>query len=148
MIAPARIAMIGSSAMVVAMLATNVIVQIAGPASRSFSFSETIAAAVAEALGVAFFAWVGMYFGARLAPPNQRNGQLVKLVAIAHGVFGTLLTLPIKTHAVMVDMPSASDASAIQMMPLLIPVALIAGVVLGSLFITRVLAALSEPRIA
>ena len=102
----------------------------------------------AGALGIGLLVWVGVYFGARFAPSHQRNGRLVRLAAITFGVLGLLLSLPIKTHAVRLDMPSAGDASASQFLPLLIPVALIAAVVLGSGLITRALAAVSGSRVA
>jgi hypothetical protein len=133
--------------MVIAMVATNVLALIIEPGPRPLLFSEWLVSAVPEALVAGLFGWVGMYLGARLAPADRRNGRLVRLVAIAYSALGILFSIPIKTHAVRLDMPSAGDASASQFMPLLIPVALIAVLVLGSAFITRVLAALSGPRI-
>ena len=148
MITPSRIALAGSCAMAVSVVVTNGIVQIAGPPSPSASLSGWLTSTVAEALGIGLFVWVGMYFGARFSPPHQRNGRLVWLTVIAFGALGVLLSLPIKTHAVRLDMPSPDDASANLFMPLLIPVALIAAVVLGSVFITRALAAMSGSRVA
>jgi hypothetical protein len=134
--------------MAVSVAVTNGIVQIAGLASFSASLSGLLASTVAEALGIGLLVWVGMYFGARFSPPHQRNGRLVWLTVVAFGVLGVLLSLPIETHAIRLDMPSAGDASAIQFMPLLIPVALIAAAVLGSAFITRALAAVSGSRVS
>jgi hypothetical protein len=148
MITPSRIAVAGSCAMVVSMVAANGIVQIAGRGSSSASLSEWLASTAAGALGIGLLVWIGMYFGARFAPPHQRNGRLVRLAAIAFAVLGVLLALPIKTHAVRLDMPSAGDASASQFLPVLIPVALIAAVVLGAGLITRALAAGSGSRVA
>lgn len=148
MITPSSIAVAGSCAMAVSVVVTNGIVQIAGPASPSASLSEWLASTVAGALSIGLLVWVGMYFGARFSPPHQRNGRLVWLAVIAFGVLGVLLSLPIKTHAVRLDTPSAGDASASQFMPLLIPVAFIAAVVLASVFITRALAAVSGSRVA
>lgn len=144
MITPSRIAVAGSCAMAVSVTVTNGIVQIAGPAS----LSGWLASTVAGALGVGLLVWVGMYVGARFSPPHQRNGRLAWLTVITFGVLGVLLSLPIKTHAVKLDMPSAGDASASQFMPLLTSVALIAAVVLGSGLITRALAAVSGSRVA
>jgi hypothetical protein len=148
MISPSRIAVAGSCAMAVSMAVTNGIMQIAGPASPSASLSGLLTSTLAGTLGIGFLAWVGTYFGARFSPPHQRNGRLVWLTAITFGVLGVLLSLPIKTHAVRLDMPSAGDASASQFMPLLIPVALIAAVVLVFVVITRALAAASGSRVA
>jgi len=134
--------------MVVSVAVTNAIVHITGPASRSASLSGWLVSTVAGALAIGVLVWVGMYFGARFSPPHQRNGRLVWLSVSAFGVLGVLLSLRIKTHAVRLDMPSVGDASASQFIPLLIPVALIAAVVLASVFITRALAAVSGSRVA
>lgn len=64
-------------------------------------------------------------------------------LAIAYSALAVLLSLPIETHAVRLDMPSAGDASATQLMPLLVPAALIAAAVLVSALMTRALAAVS-----
>lgn len=148
MIAPSRIAVAGSCATAVFVVVTNGIVQIARSASPSASLSEWLASTVSAALGISLLVWVGMYFGARFSPPHQRNGRLVWLAVITFGVLGVLMSLPIKTHAVRLDMPSAGDASASQLMPLLIPAAVVAAIVLVSVFITRALAAMSGSRAA
>lgn len=145
---PSRIAVIGSGVLVAATFTTNVLVRFAGQAFRPVSFAELAASAVPGALGIGLLVWIGIYFGARLAAPDRRNGRLMKLVVTTYGVLGVLLSLPIDTHAVRVDMPSAGDASAIQITPVLVSVVAVVGIVLGSLFITRVLAAFSRPRIA
>lgn len=143
MTTPSRVAIAGSCAMAISAVVTNVIVQIAGPAISASAW-ESLLATLAGALGISVLAWVGMYFGARFSPSHQRNGRLAWLAAIAFGVLGVLLSLPIKTHAIMLDMPPAGDASAGQFMHLLLPVAFIAAVLLGSLLITRALAAVSS----
>jgi hypothetical protein len=148
MTTPSRIAVAGSCAMAVSVAVTNGIVQNAGPTSPAASLSGWLASTVAGALGIGLLVWVGIYFGARLSPPHQRNGRLAWLTVIAFGVLGVLLFLPIKTHAVRLDMPSAGDSSASQFMPLLTPVALIAAAVLVSVCITRALAAVSGTRVA
>lgn len=122
--------------------------RIAGLASPSASLPEWLDSTVAGALGIGLLVWVGAYFGACFSPPYRRNERLVWLAIIAFGVLGVLLSLPIRTHAVRLDTPAAGDASAAQFMPLLVPLALIAAVVLASVFITRALTAVSGSRVA
>lgn len=55
--------------------------------------------------------WVGTYVGARWAASQQRTVRLAQVLAILYFIVGIVLTLPIKTHAVLLEMPAASGSA-------------------------------------
>jgi len=139
-IAPSRIATAASCALGVASAVTSGLVQIFVSTSGSL---EGLTSAAAEALGVSLLVWVGIYFGARTSAPQQRSRRLVAISSFVFGFFGVLLSLPIKTHAVMLDMPSSVGPSGSHYLLMLIPIAVATVVILGPMFITRALAVMS-----
>jgi hypothetical protein len=95
------------------------------------------------ALLIGALAWVGTYFGARLAAPHQRTGRLARWLAAIYGAGAVLLCLPIKTHAVKLDMPPPSGvAGHIELWnSLLVALGIPLLVVIVALLTTRALAA-------
>lgn len=55
--------------------------------------------------------WVGTYVGARWAASHQRTVRLAQVLAILYFIVGIVLTLPIKTHAVLLEMLPASGSA-------------------------------------
>jgi hypothetical protein len=91
---PSSIAVVPAIAVVVAVLTTR------ASAVVSHGFTETLI----EPVVLGGFVWVGTYFGARWAPPLQRTGRLARVLGVLYLVAGVALTMPIKTHAVLLNM--------------------------------------------
>jgi hypothetical protein len=102
-----------------------------------------VVAMAATALCLGVLVWVGTYLGARSAAFNQRTGRLAKWIAVVYGVGGVLLSLPLKTHAVMFDMPAGSDGTGhVELWrPWFLPLAGPVLIVVAALLTTRALAA-------
>ena len=106
-------------------------------------FPLGVVATAATALFFGVLVCVGTYLGARSAAFDQRTGRLSKWIAVVYGVGGVLLSLPIKTHAVMFDMPPGSDgAGHVELWrPWFLPLAGPVLIVVAALLTTRALAA-------
>jgi hypothetical protein len=66
---------------------------------------------------------------------------LIRVVSLTFVVFGALLSLPIKTHAIRIDIPSASYASSgVDWGAVLLPLGLLGLFVLIPFVVTRGLA--------
>jgi hypothetical protein len=74
-----------------------------------------ITAAAAVVAGA--FVWLGTFVGVRWSPMRQRTNRLARLLALMYLVCGIALGLPIKTHAVKVDMPQVNDDSGLIISP-------------------------------
>ena len=73
--------------------------------TRSGSFTESIIAAG----GIGAFVWAGTYIGARWAPRQQRTVRLAQVLGVLYGIVVVALSMPIKTHAIRVDMPPPGE---------------------------------------
>ena len=107
--------------------------------------SDAVLSAFGEAaLGAVFLgalAWLGTYLGARFSTPNERSDRLTRVLSLTFIAVGVLLSLPFQTHALKLDMPSASYArSGVDWSAVLLPLGLLALVVVIPFAITRVLA--------
>ena len=58
---------------------------------------------------------VGTCLGARMAGPRQRTTRLAKALTTAYVVVGVVITVPITTHAVKLDMSLTSASSKIDL---------------------------------
>lgn len=56
---------------------------------------------------------LGTYVGARLAPPQQRSAGLIRVLVLLYAMIGVALAVPIKTHAVMVDVRASTSENLI-----------------------------------
>jgi hypothetical protein len=90
-------------------------------------------------IGAGVLVWAGTYVGARWAAPHQRTVRLAWVLGILFFIIGVALTIPIKTHAVLLDMPppngSASPLDFIRPLVAYIEAPLV--MVVGSLLLTR-----------
>lgn len=106
---PGHIALVGASAIALAMVAASVSLAVFHPGGAGSSLGNAVLSAVIEASTIGAFVWCGTYLGARIAPPRQRDNRLSLWLAVIYFVAGIALSMPIKTHAVLVDMPVPSE---------------------------------------
>ena len=102
MTSPHRIAMTAGLALVFAGSATSTVAHLL--TGQSFK-PQAIAFQALECFIAGVIVWVGTYAGARMCAPWLRTPRLVRVLAVLYGILGVLLSLPIKTHAVVVEMP-------------------------------------------
>jgi hypothetical protein len=138
-----QVALIGAGALAIAIFIAMVVSEAVRFRGANAPYLLGVVVAASGGLLIGALVWVGTYVGARLAAPHQRTGRLVKWLAVIYGAGGVLLSLPVKTHAVKLDMPAGSGgAGHVELwngwlLPLAIPLL----VVIVALLITRVLAA-------
>ena len=106
--APSRVATISAGALTFAIFAVSVVSAMVKSTHTSDPAMMFAAYAALEALGMATLAWVGVYIGARLLPPHQRSDRLIRVLSLVFVLLGIVLSLPIRTHAVKLDLPLAS----------------------------------------
>lgn len=138
-----NIAFIGAGTTVLATFVVTVISGVIRLRADGSLFPLGVVATAATALFVGALVWVGTYLGARFAAFDQRTGRLAKWIAVVYGVGAVLLSLPFKTHAVMLDMPPGSDGTGhVEMWtPWFLPLAVPVLIVVIALLTTRALAA-------
>lgn len=74
------------------------------------SFGVLIAFLEGVSLGV--FVWIGTYVGVRWAAPHQRTVRLARVLGVLYFILGVAISRPVKTHAVLMDMPPASNSTS------------------------------------
>ena len=142
MLQPARIALFAASALFFAGFVASFLF-------GGWPFTRTDVAPVA--LGFIFAAalvWVGAYLGARITAPKNRTLRLARVLTLLYGIIGVALTLPIKTHAVLVDMPTADGASSGYFSPRTVSTAASAAIVLISFIVVPALGMICRHRAA
>jgi len=146
--APSRIALFGASALSLASFVTSVLGQLIRLPHRRYEIANVVGFAGIEAILFGVLVWVGTYIGARLAPAHQRTDRLVRVVVLTYVVVAVLLSLPIETHAVMLDVPKASSGAVLGTMWIgfAFAVGALVAVVVLFIVITRVLAAALQVR--
>jgi hypothetical protein len=109
--------------------------------SRGDAFLGPLGHAALGSMFLGIFAWLGTYLGARYSAPYQRSDRLIRAVSLAFIAIGVLLSLPIQTHAVRLDMPSASYVSSgVDWGSVLLPLGSLVLLVAIPFVVTRVLA--------
>jgi hypothetical protein len=146
---PRYIANVSIGVLVLTVLAARILVDLVD-SSRGEAFLVTLGQAALGSVLLGAFAWLGTYLGARFSAPYQRSDRLIRVVSLTFIAFGVLLSLPIKTHAIKIDMPSASHASSgVDWSALLLPLGLLGLLVLIPFAVTRglaiVLAKVAQP---
>jgi hypothetical protein len=119
-----------------------------GPSLYSAHMSLLILSALLGGIIPAVLVWAGTYIGARWAAPHQRTTRLVLVLGILYLLIGVAISLPIKTHAVRLDMSIASrDTGPLEFIGPVATSAVVAFVtVTVSLLLARSLAAICGPR--
>ena len=142
---PSRIATLAAAVLAVAIFVAQVVDELR---RETLGMSlPGVRVALFSALLLGILAWVGTYLGARMAGPRRCTPRLALALAAAYAALGIVITVPIRTHAVKLDMPTANASSHLDVMgslpwwagPILI--------VVVALVITRLLAALCVARI-
>jgi hypothetical protein len=106
---PGRIALVGASATALALMTATLGMAVFHLAGVEASPGYAVLSAIIEALTIGALVWCGTYIGARATPIEQRGNGLTVWLASIYFTAGIALSLPIKTHAVLVHF-SAPDA--------------------------------------
>jgi len=137
---PRYVATVSTGVLVLTVLAARLVVNLV-VSSRGEAFLGTLGQAALGSVMCGAFAWLGTYLGARFSTPNQRSDHLIRVLSLTFIAFGVLLSLPIKTHAIRIDIPSASYASSgVDWSAVLLPLGLLGLLVLIPFVVTRGLA--------
>ena len=102
--------------------------------------------AVIEGLALGAFVWACTYVGIRFTPPARRNGSLALVLGLLYAVVGITLSIPRKTHAVLVShspgesIPAHLDSMIISITAYVLFIAFALGVPRGLAFLIGVLA--------
>jgi hypothetical protein len=101
--------------------------------------------ALLEAALLGLIVWIGTYIGARMSPVHQRTTRFMHSLAVTYMAIGVVLTIPVKTHAVIVETPQAAVNANIDVAALLLEVGLPILLVVAPFFVTRIIAAICAP---
>jgi hypothetical protein len=107
--APSRIALFGAGGVILASFLTSAGGQLLRKPQRIYEIANVTGFAAAEAIFVGALVWVGTYIGARLAAANQRTDRLVRVLVLTYAAIAILLSLPIETHWVVLDVSPGSS---------------------------------------
>jgi hypothetical protein len=105
---PSYIALSAAIAGFIATLVSHVFTLMHGRLLTSAMISPQVLSALLEGITLTAIIGIGTYLGARWAPPRQRTAGLAQVLGVLYFIIGGLLTFPIKTYAVAVEMPRAS----------------------------------------
>ena len=148
---PSHIALIAATALFVAAFVLQEFMLPVGPSPLSVpAISLEILYAFLGAIIPGLLIWVGTYIGARWAPPQQRTIRLAQVLGALYLIIGVAMTLPIKTHAVLVDMPPPSGTASVldPVRPFAAGIRVALVMVVVSLLLARSLAAICGGRVA
>jgi hypothetical protein len=136
---PSHIAFIAAIAFAIPILASRVLMLMTGPHSSPAQIAVGVLAALLEGIIPGVLVWVGTYVGTRWAAPYQRTVRLAQVLGVLYLVIGVAMSTPIKTHAVLRDMPPpSSSAGPLDFIdPLVASVGAPLIMVVGSLLIAR-----------
>jgi hypothetical protein len=73
--------------------------------------------------------------------PQRRTARLARVMAFLYGVLGVDLVIPIRTHAVVVDIPANGSPTINSVTPMIISVAVLLAIILAPPFLIRRVAA-------
>jgi dipeptide/tripeptide permease len=138
---PAYIALIASLGAFIAVVAASTLM----PAPSWHIALGATPLGILNGLFLAVLVGIGTYFGVRWAAPYQRTARLAKALGFIYLTVGIVISLPRRTHAVLMTMPRADDSSVDLLGPLLTyltPVILVA----FALILARALAQLCAPK--
>jgi hypothetical protein len=68
--------------------------------------------AALESVLLCAFAWPGTYLGAKYSTPHQRSDLFTRVLSLTFLAIGIVMSIPFKTHAVKLDMPSTTHAGS------------------------------------
>ena len=107
---PSRVATASAGAMALTMFLAMVVPAVAWSTHSANSILFFLVEAVLGSLSMAALVWIGAYFGARLSAPHERSDRLIRLLSLTFVVLGIVVSLPIRTHAVVIALPAESGA--------------------------------------
>ncbi len=137
---PRSVATVSTGVLVLTVLAARLVVDLVVSSRGEASLVSLGQAALASVL-LGAFAWLGTYLGARFSAPYQRSDRLIRVVSLTFIAFGVLLSLPIKTYAIRIDIPTASyESSGVDWSAVLLSLGLLGLLVLIPFAVTRGLA--------
>src|SRR6267154_2704556 len=105
---PGYIALVGACAIALAIVVATLGTAAFHLTGANTALGYSVLSAIVEALTVGALVWCGTYIGARATPIEQRGNRLSVWLASIYFAIGIALSFPIKTHAVLVDMPAPS----------------------------------------
>ena len=105
---PGYIALVGACAIALAIVAATLGTALFHLTGANASIGYSVLDATIAGLTIGALVWCGTYIGARLTPPHQRGNGLLVWLASIYFAAGIVFSLPIKTHAILVDMPAPS----------------------------------------
>ena len=147
---PGRIALLAARALAVAVFVLMTAQQLIRHSPNGLPVFVVLATAAVAGLVLGGIAWIGTYLGTRLSKPSQRTPRLGRWLSLTYAVLGLLLSLPISTHAVKMDMPPAASTHAAPTLalfsPLVMTLAIPLIIAVVCLIITRSLAAVLGSR--
>lgn len=138
-----RIAFVGTGALAAAVLAAVVARIALGGTGPVDGTTSVVTSTAVGALLLGALVWLGTYIGARLAPPAQRTGRLARWLGAIYALVGVALTVPVRTHAIRIDLPisGAQSPDTSLLGPLTIALVSLASLVSLAIAVTRILAA-------
>lgn len=133
------IASFAAIALAIPIVASRVLMLVTGPRSGPAEIALGVSVALLEGIIPGVLVWVGTYVGTRWAAPYDRTGRLAQVLGVLYLVVGVAMSTPIKTHAVLLDMPPpSSSASPLDVIrPLVASVGGPLVMVVGSLLLAR-----------
>src|SRR5690348_12490806 len=108
---PGCVATVSTGALTVTVILATIATELIGSPREGAFLDVVVGTALGSAL-VGALVWVGTYIGARNSPPNQRSDRLVRTLSLIFIGLGLLVSLPIRTHAVRLEMPGAGHTPA------------------------------------
>lgn len=137
---PKHIALVAAIALVIPSFASRLLELMHRPVSDAALISWDILTLMALSIP-AVLVGVGTYVGALWAAPPQRTARLAQVLGVLYLIIGVVLSFPIKTHAVVVDMPAPGSDVGRGWLDSIHPALLAGGAALAALllpiFLTR-----------
>jgi hypothetical protein len=131
---PSRIALIAASALFAGDAISAVV---ASGLSRAFDL-DMLALVSAGAIVLPMLIWIGTYLGVRWAPARERMAALGWVLGVLYTAIGIVLPAPIRTHAIIVEMPAAAiHTTPDYVYPLIDSVAAPLGIVVIAIILAR-----------
>jgi len=105
MLSPSRISFVAGGSIATSIAISQLVAELVRERPPGAGASWAVETACLGGLFFGALVWLGTYAGAKLARPAQRTRRLAMWLAVGYLAIGILFSLPIKTHAVVIDLP-------------------------------------------